>query len=167
VDGGDTYWHGRDSGEDAGAMVIEEFLPLLDGLGLSVGRVGLLGWSMGGYGALSLAGRLGAGRVAGVAAMSPALWHEFDDTAPGAFDSADDFATATVFGHEHELDGIPVRIDCGEGDPFYAATHDYVDGLPDAPAGGFEPGGHDLDYWRRVAPDELRFLAHAFSAQPA
>lgn len=121
---------------------------------------------MGGYGALSLAGRLGPDRVAAVAAMSPALWHDFDDTAPGAFDDAEDFATATVFGREHELDRIPLRIDCGEGDPFYAATRDYVEGL-DHPAGGFEPGNHDLDYGRRIAPAALRFLARGFSAQPA
>ena len=167
VDGGDTYWHARDTGEDAGTMVLAEFIPLLTELGLDTSRVGLLGWSMGAYGALSLAGRLGHDRVAGVAALSPALWHEFDDTTPGAFDSEEDFAAATVFGREHELDGIPLRIDCGEGDPFYATTHDYVEALPDRPEGGFEPGNHDLDYWRRLAPAQLRFLARAFSALPA
>lgn len=167
VDGGESYWHARDSGEDAGAMVVDEFLPLLADQGVDVRRIGFLGWSMGGYGALSLAGRLGRDRVAGVAAESPALWHDFDDSAPGAFDSAQDFAEATVFGREAALDGIPLRIDCGEGDPFYAATRDYVDGLPDRPAGGFEPGNHDVAYWRRMAPAQLRFLARAFAAQPA
>lgn len=167
IDGGDTCWHARDSGEDSGALLLDEFLPLLAGHGLHVARVGLLGWSMGGYGALSLAGRLGRDRVAGVAAMSPALWHDFDDTAPGAFDDAEDFAAATVFGREGLLDGIPVRIDCGEGDPFYAATRDYVEALGDPPAGGFEPGNHDLGYWRRMAPAALRFLARSFAAQPA
>ncbi len=29
VDGGTTYWHRRQDGEDAGAMVLEEFVPLL------------------------------------------------------------------------------------------------------------------------------------------
>jgi predicted esterase len=167
VDGGDTYWHARDSGEDSGRMVLSEFLPLLAEHGLDVRRVGFLGWSMGGYGALSLACRLGPDRVAGVAAESPALWHDLDDTAPGAFDGAEDFAAATVFGREHELDGIAVRIDCGEGDPFYAATRDYVDAMSDPPAGGFEPGGHDLCYWRRMAPAQLRFLGRAFAAHPA
>ncbi|HLN78886.1 MAG TPA: alpha/beta hydrolase, partial [Nocardioidaceae bacterium] len=61
------------------------------------------------------------------------------------------------------LDGIPVRIDCGEGDPFYAATHDYVAGFDVPPAGGFQPGDHDVGYWRRMAPHQLRFLARAFS----
>ncbi len=163
VDGGDTYWHARSSGEDAGAMVLDEFIPLLADQGLDVARVGFLGWSMGGYGALRLAGMLGRDRVAGVVAESPALWHEYDDTAPGAFDEPADFADATAFGRQETLDGIPVRIDCGEGDPFYAATRDYVRGFDTPPAGGFQPGDHDIGYWRRMAPAQLRFLAAAFA----
>ena len=30
------------------------------------------------------------------------------------------------------------------------------------PAGGFERGGHDVGYWRRIAPRQLRFLGAAF-----
>ncbi len=163
VDGGDTYWHARDSGEDAGGMVLEEFLPLLADHGLDVERVGFLGWSMGGFGALHLAGMLGPNRVAAVAAESPALWHDYADTAPGAFDDADDFADVTAFGRQDTLEGIAVRVDCGEGDPFYAATRDYVRGFREPPAGGFQPGNHDMGYWRRMAPEQLRFLARAFS----
>ncbi len=165
VDGGETYWHPRDNGEDAGAMVLDEFLPLLATRALDVGRVGFLGWSMGGYGALALAGRLGSSRTVAVVAESPALWHEFADSAAGAFDDAADFSDATVFGRQHTLDGIPVRIDCGEGDPFYAATRDYVHGFGQPPAGGFAPGGHDLGYWRRMAPQQLGFLGRAFAAR--
>ncbi len=164
VDGGRTYWHARDSGEDAGAMVIDEFLPLLADRGLDVRRVAFLGWSMGGYGALTLAGQLGRHRVAGLAVASPALWHEYEDTAPGAFDNAADFAAATAFGRQETLAAIPLRIDCGEGDPFYAATRDYVDGFSQPPAGGFEPGNHDAGYWRRIAPEQMRFLARALSS---
>lgn len=161
VDGGDTYWHARDNGEDAGAMVLEEFLPLLRSHGLDVDRPGFMGWSMGGYGALMLAARLS--RVAAVVAESPALWHVYEDSAPGAFDDSADFAEATAFGRQDRLDSIPVRVDCGEGDPFYAATRDYVRGFDVPPAGGFQPGGHDVGYWRRMAPAQLRFLARAFS----
>jgi S-formylglutathione hydrolase FrmB len=164
VDGGDTYWHARSDGEDAGTMVLQEFLPMLSSRGLDVQRVGFLGWSMGGYGSLALAGRLGPDKVAGVAAESPALWHRFEDTAPGAFDDAEDFAAATVFGRQHNLTGIPVRIDCGKSDPFYEATRDYVSGFEHRPASGFQPGDHDISYWRRRAPDQLRFLADCLSA---
>jgi dienelactone hydrolase len=163
VDGGDTYWHPRDDGEDSGAMVLDEFLPLIASHGLEVGRLGLMGWSMGGYGSLRLAGILGPDRVAGVVAESPALWHDFEDTSPGSFDDAADFAEVTVFGRQDTLAGIPVRIDCGVADPFYDATRDYVGGFDDPPAGGFQPGGHDAGYWRRMAPAQLRFLSRALS----
>jgi S-formylglutathione hydrolase FrmB len=80
IDGGDTYWHQRSDGEDAGAMVTEEFLPLLGAHGLRTSRLGFLGWSMGGYGALHLAGLLGRARVRAVGVMSPALWHTAGET---------------------------------------------------------------------------------------
>lgn len=159
VDGGDTYWHARDDGEDAGSMIINEFLPLLRERGLDTSRVGLFGWSMGGFGALLLAPRLGVQRVFGVVAESPALWPSYDNTAPGAYDSESDFADALVWGQQHRLRGIPVRIDCGEDDPFYGNTREYVDGFDDQPAGEFELGDHDVGYWRRMAPEQLRFLA--------
>ncbi|MGH3635017.1 MAG: alpha/beta hydrolase, partial [Mycobacterium sp.] len=57
VDGGGSYWHKRASGEDSGAMVCNELIPMLDGQGLDTSRVAFLGWSMGGYGALLLGGR--------------------------------------------------------------------------------------------------------------
>ena len=145
-------------------MVLDELVPLLDRRGLDVRRIGLLGWSMGGYGGLRLAGLLGEGRVAGVAAVSPALWHDYEDTAPGAFDDAADFADATVFGRQRSLRGIPVRVDCGESDPFASATRDYVHGFGHRPRGAFERGGHDVGYWRRIAPRQLRFLGAAFTA---
>ena len=159
VDGGDTYWHARDSGEDSASMVIDEFLPLLGKRGLDTRRVGLFGWSMGGYGALLLAPLLGSKRVFGVVAESPALWPRYEDTAPGAYDSESDFADALVWGQQSRLRGIPVRIDCGEGDPFYENAREYVDGFDDPPDGGFELGDHDVGYWRRMAPGQLRFFA--------
>src|SRR5699024_9164424 len=48
VDGGGSYWHRRASGEDAGAMVTDELLPLLAGQDLDTSRVAFIGWSMGG-----------------------------------------------------------------------------------------------------------------------
>ena len=163
VDGGETYWHDRADGDRAATMVLDEFVPLLARHGLDTRRIGLLGWSMGGFGALYLAGRLGAERVAGVAVMSPALWREYADAAPGAFDGERDFDAVEVMGRQDALTGIPVRVDCGEGDPFCAATRDYVDGFSVRPAGGFELGDHDLGYWRRMAPAELTFLGHSFA----
>lgn len=59
---GGSYWHKRASGEDSGAMVLSELIPLLDTHNLDTSRVAFLGWSMGGYGALLLGGRLGPAR---------------------------------------------------------------------------------------------------------
>jgi hypothetical protein len=157
VDGGDTYWHRRASGEDAGAMVTDEFIPMLATRGVDTARVAFLGWSMGGYGSLSLASRLGATRVAAVAAESPAIWLRAGDSAPGAFDDARDFDDHTVFGRQRRLAGIPLRIDCGTGDFFYDATREYVASLTPRPAGGFQPGAHDMTYWRARAPEQLAF----------
>ncbi|MFE4468167.1 alpha/beta hydrolase [Leifsonia sp. NPDC056824] len=162
ADGGNTYWHRRATGEDAGAMLTDEFVPLLAKAGLDTTKVAFLGWSMGGYGALHLTGALGPARVASVVAESPAIWHTAKEAAHGAFDGAADFAANTPFGHEAALAGIPLRVDCGTGDGFCPNVQDYVAGLHPRPAGGFTPGGHDLDYWRREAPAQLAFTASHF-----
>lgn len=163
VDGGDTYWHHRASGIDAGAMVVEEFLPLLAAHGLDTRRIGFFGWSMGGFGALWLSGVLGASRVAAATALSPALWHRAADTAAGAFDDPADFAAHDVFGQVRKLTGIEVRIDCGTGDGFYPVARDYLrllhTELRPTPAGSFSPGGHTVAYWRQTVGVQLAFLA--------
>jgi S-formylglutathione hydrolase FrmB len=163
VDGGGSYWHRRASGEDAGAMVLDELIPMLGDRGLDTSRVGFLGWSMGGYGALLLGARLGPGRTAAICAVSPALWLSPGAAAPGAFDSAADFAANTVFGLP-ALGAIPLRIDCGYGDPFYAATKEFIAQLPTPPAGGFSPGGHDAAFWSAQLPAEIGWLAPLLTA---
>jgi len=105
VDGGDRYWHERSAGDDGGAMVTEEFLPLLAGRGLRTDRLGLFGWSMGGYGALLLATETPARAVA---VSSPALWTDPGSSSPGSFDDAADFAAHDVFDRREELQEIPL-----------------------------------------------------------
>lgn len=163
VDGGGSYWHRRASGEDTGAMVLDELIPMLAGQGLDTSRVGFIGWSMGGYGALLLGARLGPARTAAICAVSPALWLSPGAAAPGAFDSADDFAANTVFGLP-ALGSIPLRIDCGYSDPFYAATKEFVAQLPHPPAGGFSPGGHDGGFWSSQLPAEISWMAPLLAA---
>jgi enterochelin esterase-like enzyme len=161
ADGGRTYWHPRPSGEDAGSMITEELLPMLgERTDLDLGRIGFLGWSMGGYGSLRLGGQLGRDRVAAVAAVSPALWTDPDDASKDGFEDSAEYEQFTVFGRQEDLDGIAVRVDCGTGDPFYRSVEAYVDGFPDDAdlTNSFEPGGHDAGYWRRMLPAELAFL---------
>lgn len=163
VDGGGSYWHSRTSGEDAGKMVLDELIPMLGGQGLDTSRVAFLGWSMGGYGALLLGARLGPARTAAITAVSPALWTSSGAAAPGAFDGPDDFAANTVFGLP-ALASIPIRIDCGNSDPFYSATKQFIAQLPNPPAGGFSPGGHDGGYWSSQLPGELTWMAPLLTA---
>lgn len=158
VDGGGSYWHKRASGEDSGAMVLNELIPMLGSQGLDTSRVAFLGWSMGGYGALLLGSRLGPDRTAAICAVSPALWTSSGATAPGAFDGADDYAANSVWGRP-ELGAIPVRIDCGNSDPFISATKQFIGQLPNPPAGGFSPGGHDASFWSSQLSGELTWLA--------
>jgi enterochelin esterase-like enzyme len=158
VDGGNTYWHKRASGEDSGAMVLDELLPMLSTMGFDTSRVGFMGWSMGGYGALHLGARLGSSRTAGICAISPALFASFADATPGAFDSYDDWAQNSVLGVP-ALNSIPLRVDCGLFDRFYPATRQFVSQLKTPPAGSFSLGGHDTGYWHMQLPGELAWMA--------
>jgi enterochelin esterase-like enzyme len=164
VDGGDRYWHARAAGDDSGAMVTDELLPEMAKRGLRTERPAYLGYSMGGYGALLLAERMGPARVSAVVAESPALWHHADDAPSGAFDGAADFTAHDVIAARARLAGTPVRIDCGKGDPFYPVTRDFVEQLHPRPAGGFQPGAHSGGYWRRMAPAQLRFVGTHLAA---
>jgi S-formylglutathione hydrolase FrmB len=164
IDGGDHgYWHRRADGDDAGAMLLDEFVPLLAARGLTTSRVALFGWSMGGYGALLLAETAGPARIAAVAADSPALWPSFAGSAEGAFDGAADFAAHDVMAGSARLAGVPVRIACGDRDPFYGAVRTFARTVPDLAGTDFSTGEHTDTFWRRTAPDQLRFLASALA----
>src|SRR6201995_317041 len=157
VDGGDSYWHRRAGGEDAGAMVLNELIPMLATMNLDITRVGFIGWSMGGYGAMLLGARLGPARTAGICAVRPALWQSYTPSTLGAFDRYDDWTQTTVFGLP-ALSSIPLRIDCGNDDRFAPAAHQFIAQLRTPPAGGFWPGGHDEAFWRQQLPSELAWL---------
>jgi S-formylglutathione hydrolase FrmB len=160
VDGGETYWHRRASGDDPERMILDEVLPRLAGQGLRTNRLAATGWSMGGYGALLLARRR-PDLVVAVAASSPAMWHSYAASAPGAFDSAADFAAHQVLGTPPAPD-VTYRIDCGEADPFIAVSRQVASDLQ-AQERNFGPGGHDPGYWRAVTPAQLAFVGNALS----
>jgi enterochelin esterase-like enzyme len=164
MDGGqDSYWHRRSDGSDPGYMLSQEFLPLLANRGLRTDGYGVFGWSMGGYGALlwvalhSFERRVRPGmRAVAVGALSPALWRKYGEVAPGAFDSVDDFEENQAFGRPNGFRDVAVRIDCGRDDPFAEAARELRTEL--GAAGGQQAGAHTPGYWRRMVPDQLRFL---------
>mgnify|MGYP001793090092 CR=1 FL=1 len=163
VDGGDFYWHSRRSGIDPGSVVAQELLPVLAGEGLATERIGLIGWSMGGYGARLPAVIPAPSRVVGVAAVSAALWQSPGDSAPGAFDDSDDFVRNDVFAARGKLRGIPVRLDCGRDDPFIAANRAFAGVLLNA-AVTFDAGSHTEEYWTAHAGAQMSWLCKRFKA---
>jgi enterochelin esterase-like enzyme len=159
VDGGKaTNWHPRANGDDPQAMISDELLPMLHQRGLQTSRVGVWGWSLGGYGALLLGEHLGSTRVAAVAAASPAIWTSFGSAQSGTFDDAADFQRNDVLARVSELGGIPVRVDTGGDDPFAGTTRQLISAVHPAPAGGVSSGCHDPAFWSRHAAAELAFV---------
>jgi enterochelin esterase-like enzyme len=165
VDGGESYWHHRAGGEDRLAMLLDEIVPLCTGtLGLGPARA-LMGWSMGGYGAL-LAAETRPRTFSAVAVSSPAVWRsraEQRDAVPDAFDGDADFAAHDVIAHAARLRGLAVRIDCGNDDPFAPGVRRLIASCPAPPAGGFAVGCHEARFWRRVLPAQIDFIGAALA----
>lgn len=162
VDGGDTvYWHKRADGDDPLKMITDELLPIVARQGLQTDRIGVCGWSMGGYGALLIGGQLGASRVTAVAAISPAIFADYASSSPGSYDSAADFRVNDPRTDPRRLDGIKILIDCGTDDPFADQARALRDLLHPAPAGGMSAGAHTPEYMTRVAPEQMAFLGNA------
>lgn len=163
VDGGDRYWHPRADGDDPLGMITDELLPRAGDRGLRVDRIGVTGWSMGGYGSLLLAresehGRLGGLTVAASAASSPALFTSYAASATGAFDDATDWR---AWGDLVDAPGVrttPLRVCCGTSDPFAEVTRTYRQRCVRTPAGRLSAGRHDDGYWRSLLPGHLAFL---------
>lgn len=166
VDGGDYYWHARRAGVDTGAMVIEDFLPLVQRETGYAGKVAFLGWSMGGYGSLLLASQLGPEKVFAVVPESAALWTEPGLSAPGAFDDREDFEAHDVFDGSRTkvLATIPVRLDCGRSDPFVVGNKAFAKALPSAKL-TLDEGGHTADYWKSHGGAQLRWVRDQFDRQ--
>ncbi|HEX5880465.1 MAG TPA: alpha/beta fold hydrolase [Actinomycetota bacterium] len=144
---------GRGSGwrpgpaDDPFGMLLEELAPLLSGLGLRTGpgQLGVLGWSMGGAGALRLA-EAHPGRLAAVVATSPAIAETGSEVAGAG-----------------RLTGLAVKVDCGANDPFAPGARALATTLPVAQI-AVTKGCHDGRFWQEQAPAQLRFLAAALSA---
>jgi S-formylglutathione hydrolase FrmB len=162
MDGGPGYWHPHATDDPLAAM-FQEFLPLLAQRGLRTDRVAVLGWSMGGYGAL-LCGLTQPQRIVAVAASAPAFWRSYEEAErvnPGAFDSVDEWRRYDVLTRAGELSGVPLHIDCGEDDPFAPAVRALRGRLPDPSVVHFASGCHDPQFWQYAAPAQLAMIGAA------
>lgn len=132
----------------------------------------IAGLSMGGFGALRLAGKYPQ-RFAGASAHSAIT--EFDQLGPLVEDSARRFRT---LGADHSVaDALlrhrttlpPIRFDCGAEDPLLSANrtlHHVLDdsGVPHV----YEElsGAHNWAYWIECLPKTLQFFATAHNGRP-
>jgi hypothetical protein len=161
--GGPLYYHPRSSGEDPMTWILEEFLPMAEhrfGVGGSAANRAIYGWSMGGYAALLYAS-LRPRRFCAVAASSPAVFPSYDAADTGhanLFDSQADWERWGLWNHLSDLTGVPVMINCGDGDYFAAAARHMLGAIPGA-VGGISPGCHLQSFWHGQEPAQLRFLA--------
>ena len=132
-------------------------------------RIAIGGISMGGFGAYDLA-RLHPDRFCAVGGHSPALWFDGGETAPGAFDDAEDFdrhdVVGTVQGNPGIFGDIPIWNDYGRSDPFRLYDEGFVAALRSSSAdlrARTWPGAHDSAYWDRHWGTYLRFYANALA----
>lgn len=164
-----SYWHDRGDGE-WGTWVTDEVIPrVAKEFDADPQRVAIGGISMGGYGAFDIA-RVNPGRFCGVGGHSPALWQTAGETAPGAFDDAEDFAAHDVIGAAQSVPepylSEPIWVDAGDEDPFQPGIQAFTAALEAADAelqAKTWPGGHTGDYWRSHWDDYMRFYSRALA----
>ncbi|WP_306214453.1 alpha/beta hydrolase-fold protein [Actinoplanes sp. RD1] len=121
--------------DDPQRMVHEELPAWCAERGFATRSFAVLGWSMGGAGALLLAETF-PGFVHCAAALSPAL---------AAGDEA--------FTRAGALRGVPVGLWCGTDDGLADTARAFEKVLPQPKAAGtYEPGRHNFGYWSRCLP---------------
>lgn len=163
INGGNQFWQ-KDGNQDAGAMVASEFVPLLKKLGLNTKRLGLTGWSMGGWGSLRLACDQLHGKLRAVAAVSTPCYATFAELPSGLWMTPEDFTANNFFTRPERLTDLPIYLACGESDQFRAGNVAFADILANTvgvqtPVLNIGPGGHSHEYWQSVAPSQFRFLS--------
>ena len=162
VDGGHDYWNPH-PGDDPLAMIVHELIPLCQtmNLGRPPRRIGMMGISMGGYGALLVAEKRPE-LVAAVAAISPAVWTSYPQASaanPAAYATAADFDADDVVTHAAALAGKPVRIASGLDDPFHPGVLALGRALPAGAIVHISKGCHTGDFFVAQEPPSLEFLA--------
>ncbi len=167
VDGGNGYWNPHPA-DNPMAMVIDELIPMCQamGLGQPPHKIGTMGISMGGYGALLLAEKY-PGLIASVAAISPAIWTNYPEAHgadPGAYASAEDFEANDAVTHAHLLKDKPVRVASGDDDPFHPGVEALARGLPPSAVVRFPPGCHTDPFFISQEAPSLSFLARHLQA---
>jgi pimeloyl-ACP methyl ester carboxylesterase len=162
VDGGGGYWNPH-PGDDPMGMVMSELIPRCQrlGLGRPPRRIGMMGISMGGYGALLFAEKY-PHLIAAAAAISPAIWTSYAEAKAanaGAYASAAAFDANDAVTHAAALAGVPVRVASGHDDPFFPGVQALARALPPGAVVDFAKGCHTGPFFLQQEPPSLTFLA--------
>ena len=167
ADGGSGYWNPHPGGNPL-AMLADELIPFCHrrGLGRQPDQIGVMGISMGGYGALLLAEKH-PDLVAAAAAISPAIWTSYPQARAanaGVYASAADFAADDAVTHAAAIAGVSVRVAVGHADPFYPGVQALARVLPKDAVVDFAGGCHDDSFFTAQEPPSLAFLARHLAA---
>ncbi len=167
VDGGGGYWNPHPH-DDPMQMVVGELVPMCQALNLGRApqRIGTMGVSMGGYGALLLAEKY-PDPFSAVAAISPAVWTTYAEAKganAGAYASAADFASDDAVTNASSLAHTPVRVASGLDDPFHPGVVALARALPRSAVVELSPGCHTGSFFTAQEPPSLAFLGTHLSA---
>jgi hypothetical protein len=163
ADGGNLYWHPH-PGDDPMGMMIDEIIPMCQrlGLGTTPDRIGAIGISMGGYGAILFAEKFSY-RITACAAISPAIWTayaEAQEANPEAYANAREFAEYDAVNLTSYLAQTPVRIVSGNDDPFHPGVMILIDRLPPHAIAEVIDGCHDDTFFASQRHSSLLFLGN-------
>jgi enterochelin esterase-like enzyme len=167
VDGGRGYWNPH-PGDDPMGMVVNELIPLCRGLGLGRAphKIGVLGTSMGGYGAILFAEKF-PHLFRAIAAIGPAVWTSYDQANgvnAAAYASPAAFAAADIVTHARALKGTPVRVASGNEDPFHPGVVALARALPPDAVVVLSAGCHSGSFFLQQTPPSLEFLSRHLAA---
>ena len=160
-------FYAKKGGRDYGKVVSDEFLKLLTDRGLDTSRLGIIGWSMGGWGALRLAQHELHDKVSAISAISTPCYsswktwpsYEHGDMTRSQFD-------ANNFYHHPKLLAKPhIYLLCGRSDGFYKGNKAFATVLDKAkgvrkPKTHYTAGDHSRTYWKSVLDTALRHVGH-------
>jgi pimeloyl-ACP methyl ester carboxylesterase len=161
ADGGGGYWNPH-PGDDPLGMIVDELIPRCQrkGLGRGSRKIGTLGISMGGYGAILVAEKYPE-LIGAAAAIGPAIWTSYaqaQEVNPGAYASAAAFAAGDAVTHARTLASVPVRVASGSDDPFHPGVEALVKVLPAHAVVDISGGCHTAPFFLAQEPPSLAFL---------
>lgn len=162
-DVGSTYYHPRSDGTDYFRFMTEELVPMVErryAVGGARDKRATFGQSMGGFGSLLVAQNRPE-LICAAVGSSPAVfpsYHAAITGHPATFDSDADWRQWGLWDRTASMGAVPVRIDCGNADPFGPTASALLSRIRGA-VGHVGSGCHDQAFWRTHAPTQLQFLA--------